>query len=424
MRIRPYLPMNCYGIAAIILVRNNIMKKGYALLLLLMTTFCLHAQNKSSIGVNFIYGPKIFDTKGTYKGIGVNYNISTVNNTAEWTKILNVENININATLYDLSDITACDRMASYIPKFCNKGYFGYDIALESGIDMRLANLSGVKLLFSPGLGLIYSTKDYASTGGVNQMLGRKLNIIGSAKLKLDIPVTEDTHIKIGTGFAHISNAGTAMPNNALNRIESFVGVTQGLSSPKINANGSKFKLDRDAISVEMIVGYTSQVKTGFYQLKGVNLQMDNSFRKSTAPIGKASVSAAYSHYLNDVIGVRAGTDVVYSSRLSALGSTTSDTAEFIRTFQGDYTPINSHINVGLNAGLDICLGRFVFTTSYGYYLGKYEKYVYIQGGNKFVNERQTYTTFACRYFITPKIAVEAKSYMHSFGGVGLNVNF
>ena len=390
---------------------------------LLLTTFCSQAQNKNSIGVNFIYGPKIYDTKGTYKGVGLNYNINTVNSTAEWTKVLNVENININATLYDLTDVTAGNRMAAYLPKFTNKGYFGYDMALEGGIDMRMVNFNGVKLLVSPGLGLIYSTKDYASTHGVNQMVGRKLNVIGSAKLKLDIPVATDTHIKIGAGFAHISNAGTALPNNALNRIESFVGVTQSLSLAKTSAGESKFKLGRNAFSAAVIVGYTSQVKTGFYQLKGINLQTDASFRKSTPPITRASASLGYNHYLNDVLGVRVGTDLVYSSKLSPFGSTTSDTTKFLQTFQGDYTPVNSHLNVGLNAGVDINLGRFVFTTSYGYYLGKYQKYVYVQFNNKFVYERQFYTTFAARYYITPKIAFEAKSYMHSFGGIGLNVN-
>ncbi|TSD62287.1 acyloxyacyl hydrolase [Inquilinus sp. KBS0705] len=397
------------------------MKAVPLFLLLLLVSFGLYAQGQNTIGVNYISGSKILNTKGTYTGYGVSYSINTINNQSAWTNMLNVENINIDATIYDLSNITAGDRMAAYNPKFSNKGYFGYDMAMAASVDIKLVNINGFKLYFSPGGGLIYSTKDYTNTHGVNQMLGHHLNLVGNANIKLALPLTENTSLKIGAGMSHVSNSNIKLPNIGLDRIETFIGVVKNVGYA--NESTPKFTLNKNALSIEMIAGYTGQITTGFYQLKDVNLQLDNSYRKETNAIPKGAIAVSYNHYLNDVLGVKVGTDLVYSSKLSPLGSTTTDTTAFIKTFQGDYTPINSHFNVGVNAGLDLCLGRFVVSANYGYFLGKYEKYVYIQGGNKFLYGRDFYTTFAFRYFLTPKIALEAKSYMRNFGGIGLNMN-
>ena len=177
-------------------------------------------------------------------------------------------------------------------------------------------------------------------------------------------------------------------------------------------------------MAIELIGGYTGQITTGFYQLKGVNLQLDKSFRKSTTPIFKAGLSASYSRYVNNVLGLKVGTDVVYSSKTSPLGSATSDTTRFIQTFQGDYTPVYSHLNVGLNAGIDLRLGRVVFSGSYGYFLGGYERYNYNggKGDNNFEYGRMFYSTLSAKYFITRNIAVSAKSFLNNFGGIGVQV--
>ena len=391
-------------------------------LLLLVSTFTMNAQDKNSVGVNFMYGAKMFGTQGAYNGVGINYNINTANYASEWTKILNVQNIAIEATLYDMSHISCGDAMTAYNIRFRDQGYFGNHIALSGGIDIRLINTNRFTLLFNPALGVLYSTKDYVTTNGVNQILGCHLNVIGSAKLKLDLPVTYKTHIQIGAGISHCSNSNTSLPNIGLNKIESFIGISQGLSLTNIRA--PKFDLCSNAISVELIAGYTGQITTGFYQLNGINLQLDKSFRKETTPIAKAALSLSYTHYLNAVLGIKAGTDVVYSSKTSPLGSVTSDTARFIQTFQGDYTPVYSKFNVGLNAGIDLRLGRFVVSGNYGYYLGGYERYIYKAGGDRFEYGRLFYTTLAAKYFITRQVAIEAKSYLNNFGGLGLQWGF
>jgi len=399
-----------------------ILTKFKLVLLLLIIAAHVYSQDKNTIGVNFMYGAKMLGTQGSYKGAGVNYNITTVNNESGWTRILNVESIAIDATLYDMSHISGSEAMAAYNPRFRDQGYFGNHIALSAGINVRLIDARVFKVLFNPSLGLLYSTKDYLSTNGVNQVLGRHLNVIGSAKLKLDIPVTYNTHLQIGAGIAHCSNSNTSLPNIGLNKIESFIGITHGLSLSK--SHTPQFNLGKNALSVELIAGYTGQITTGFYQLKGINLQLDNSFRKAATPIAKAVLALSYAHYLNDVLGAKIGADVVYSSKLSPLGSTTSDTSKFIQTFQGDYTPIYSHLNVGLNAGMDLRLGRFILSGSYGYYLGGFERYIYKAGQNRFEYGREFYTTLSAKYFITNKIAFVAKSYLGNFGGVGVNLGF
>nr|WP_294794313.1 acyloxyacyl hydrolase [uncultured Mucilaginibacter sp.] len=392
------------------------------LILLFAVTSGSYAQNRNTIGANFMYGATMFGAQGAYNGVGINYNISTANSEAEWTKALNVENISIEATLYNMNGVSGGNALTAYNPEFRNNGYFGSHVAVSGGIDIRLLNTNGFKVLFAPGLGLLYSTKDYGATGGVNQVMGGRLNIISSAKLKLVFPVTHNTNLQIGAVVAHASNSNTSKPNVGLNKIESFIGVTHGLSSAPTRA--PKFNLGQNALAIELIGGYTGQITTGFYQLKGVNLQLDKSFRKSTTPIFKAGLSASYSRYVNNVLGLKVGTDVVYSSKTSPLGSATSDTTRFIQTFQGDYTPVYSRLNVGLNAGIDLRLGRVVFSGSYGYFLGGYERYNYNggKGDNNFEYGRMFYSTLSAKYFITRNIAVSAKSFLNNFGGIGVQV--
>ncbi|MFD0749951.1 acyloxyacyl hydrolase [Mucilaginibacter calamicampi] len=393
------------------------------LLLLLAITSVSYAQNRNSIGANFMYGATMAATQGAYQGIGLNYNINVANSEAEWTSMLNVENITIDATLYNMGGVSGGNALTAFNPKFRETGYFGTHVALSGGLDIRLLNANGFKVLFAPGLGLLYSTKDYGTTGGVNQVMGGRLNIISSAKLKLVFPVTYNTSLQIGAVVAHSSNSNTSKPNVGLNKIESFIGITHGLSSAPTRTHAPKFNLGKNALAFEFIGGYTGQITTGFYQLNGVNLQLDKSFRKSATPIFKAGLSASFSRYVNHVLGLKVGTDLVYSSKTSPLGSATSDTARFIQTFQGNYTPVYSHVNVGVNAGVDLRLGRMVFSGSYGYFLGGYERYIYTQTGtNKFVYGRMFYSTVSAKYFITPKIALAAKSYLNNFGGVGVQV--
>jgi hypothetical protein len=392
------------------------------LLLLLTVTIGSYAQNRNTIGANFMYGATMFGTQGAYNGVGINYNISTANYESEWTRILNVESISIDATLYNMDGVSGSDALTAFNPKFRDNGYFGNHIALSGGIDIRLLSVNSFRVLLAPSVGLLYSTKDYVTTGGVNQVMGGRLNVISSAKLKLAFPVTRNTQLQIGAVIAHCSNSNTSKPNVGLNKIESFIGITQGLSSAP-TTRAPKFNLRNNALSLELIGGFTGQITTGFYQLKGVNLQLDKTFRKSTTPIIKAGLAASYTHYLNNVLGVKAGADVVYSSKTSPLGSATSDTTQFMQTFQGDYTPVNSNLNVGLNAGLDLRLGRLVFSGSYGYYLGGYQRYIYKEGGNRFEYGRMFYGTVSAKYFVTPKIALAAKSYLNNFGGIGAQVS-
>jgi len=392
------------------------------LLLLLTVSAGAYAQNRNTIGANFMYGATMFGTQGAYKGVGINYNISTANYESEWTRVLNVENITIDATLYNMDGVSGSDALTAFNPKFKNNGYFGTHLALAGGIDIRLLNTNGFRVLLAPGLGLLYSTKDYANTGGVNQVMGGRINIISSAKLKLVFPVTYNTHLQIGAVIAHSSNSNTSKPNVGLNKVESFIGITHGLSSAPTTMRVPKFNLRNHALALELIGGLTGQITTGFYQLNGVSLQLDKSFHKSTSPIIKAGLAASYTHYLNNVIGVKAGADLVYSSKTSPLGSTTSDTTRFMQTFQGDYTPVNSNLNVGVNAGIDLRMGRMVFSGSYGYYLGGYQRYIYKEGGNRFEYGRMFYGTVSAKYFITPNIALAAKSYLNNFGGIGVQV--
>jgi hypothetical protein len=336
--------------------------------------------------------------------------------------MLNVKSIVIEAAFNDMSNVRCGPTMAAYKHLFATGGYFGNHISLTGSIDIGIIKTDRFNVLLSPTVGLLYTTKNYFNTGGVNQLMGRPLNAISGVKLKFELPVTANTNLQVGADMAHISNSNTAQPNVGLNRISTFVGVFQNISYA--NTTTPKFSLPDNALSVELVAGYTAQQTTGFYQLNGVNLQLDKTYREKTTPIAKGALCLGYHHYLTNLVGVKAGADVIYSQKVSVLGSATSDTTSFVETYQGEYTPINSHFNVGLNAGIDLCLGRLVFGFCYGYYVGGYEHYIYQAGGNKFEYGPSSYITYEAKYYITPQFAIEVKSFPHNFGGVGVNLSF
>lgn len=391
------------------------------LILFLLLSPGLQAQ-QNAIGVNFIYGAKVMDQAGTYQGIGVSYVINTIYNEAQWARMLNVKNIVIEGSYNDMDKMRCGPAMAAYKPQFAIGGYFGKHISLTGSIDIGIIKTDEFNVLFSPTVGLLYTTKDYFNTGGVNQIMGTPLNAIAGAKLKVDLPVTANTNLQLGVDASHISNSSTGHPNVGLTRISTFIGVLRNISYA--NTTTPKFSLPDNALSVDFIAGYTSQQTTGFYQLNGVNLQLDKVYHEKTTPMAKGALCLGYHHYLNDLVGVKAGADLIYSQKVSVFGSATSDTTSFVQTYQGDYTPINSHFNVGLNAGIDLCLGRLVFGFSYGYYVGGYERYIYQAGGNKFEYGPLSYMTYEAKYYITPQFAIAAKSFPYNFGGVGVNINF
>lgn len=404
------------------LCRYMVLAKSKVLIPLLLLSPGLHAQDKNAIGLNVIYGAKVIDHAGDYRGIGVSYIINTIDNRAQWTRILNVKNIVIEATFNDMSNVRSGLAMAAYNPRFANAGYFGNHITLTGAIDIGVITTDRFSVLLSPTVGLLYTTKDYFNTGGVNQLMSRPLNAIASVKVKLQVPISANTSLQLGADAAHISNSSTAQPNVGLDRISTSIGILQNISYAKTIA--PKFSLPVNALSVEIIAGYTAQQTTGFYQLNGVSLQLDKSYRNATTPIAKGALCLGYHHYLNDVLGVKAGADIMYSHTLSTPASLTADTTNFIRTFQGAYTPINSHINVGLNAGIDLCLGRLVFGLCYGYFVGGYQSYIYQAGGNRFEYWPSSYITYEAKYYITEQFALSAKSFPRNFGGVGVNFSF
>jgi hypothetical protein len=392
------------------------------LIVFLLLSTSLQAQDKNAIGVNFVYGAKVINQVGTYKGIGVSYIINTIDNEAQWARMLNAKSIVIEAVFNDMSNVSCGAAMAAYNPRFASPGYFGNHITLTGAIDIRIFKTEGFSLFLSPTVGLLYTTKNYFNTGGVNQLMSRPLNAIAAVKLKLELPLSTNTTLQLGADAAHISNSSTSQPNVGLDRISTSIGILQNISYARITT--PKFCLPENALTIEIIAGYTAQQTTGFYQLNGVNLQLDNTYRVETTPIAKGALCLGYHHYLNDVLGVKAGADIIYSQRLSADGSITSDTTNFIKTFQGAYSPINSHFNVGLNAGIDLCLGRLVFGLCYGFYAGGYQRYVYQAGGNKFEYGPSSYITYEAKYYVTEQFALSAKSFPRNFGGVGVNFSF
>ena len=217
------------------------MKKIASLLILLISALSLKAQDRNAVSAIFLYGNKVFDENGTYKGLGLSYQFNTVNNKADWPRLLNIKNINIEAAIYDMGNITGGSSLTDYDEKMKNTHYFGSNITLTGGVDIGLIDLSAFKLMFSPGLGVVYATKTYFNTHGINQVLGCHLNAMGTARLKLLVPVTDDVFFNFGAGLSHISNSNITCPNVGLNCLDTFIGLTQYIDYPKTTS--PKFSL-------------------------------------------------------------------------------------------------------------------------------------------------------------------------------------
>jgi hypothetical protein len=237
---------------------------------------------------------------------------------------------------------------------------------------------------------------------------------LSDIKLKVLLPISESTDLQISSGISHSSNSRTTMPNDGLNRIEALIGITKSLGETKMKYQD--FKLPQNSISVEVLSGYTGQIKTGYFM--PVYIQKNYN---SSDNISKSSVSIYYNHYINDVFGIKIGTDLIYSSKI--LNKSNKNT--FIETYQGNYTP-DSHINTGSNLGINVCLNRIVFSGSYLYLFSK-QYNINLQNVNLLKEEKlvnRFYTTFSCKYFINKTFALEVKSYLYDFGSAGISLNF
>lgn len=368
--------------------------KKLLLILFVIVSMKTYAQEKNALGFSLIYGPKVFSSYnsplyGTYKGFGFEYKIAADQN-LEWVNDLNIKSININTSFTDMIDI----GVNGY------DGVFGKNITLSTGLDIDIFNLNGFRFIFSPEAGLLCSTKDFYNTDNHNVILGNNFNFLLGGKLKFLVPLDNELNLQFGGGIDHSSNSRTSLPNNGLNRIGLFFGATSDFAEP--NFNRSNFDVKEDAFVVDLVIGYTGELKTGYFINKktGKGMYPDTVLQGRTPSIQKFGLSLGYTHHLNSLFGLNVSSDLIYSP-------TTLDWDRFFQTYVGEYSSYHP-LNVGVSLGGEMLFGKVAFTGNYGYF---------VLGTP--MTDKRFYGTISGKYFFTPNFGVEVKSYPSNFGSVG-----
>jgi len=358
-----------------------------------------YAQNNlNSIAITPIQGVTTFSTynsplKGNFYGAELAYQLNMANNNADWARLFHVKDIGLVASYVNLGDI-------SLTGKHDTRGLFGSNYGIISCLDLLLFETDKINLIFSPGIGFVYSTQTFYTTD--NPIVGSHINLAFRAGLKLETPISSSTRIQAGVNFSHYSNASVQLPNDGLNNVYASLGVVRDINQNGPAAQKNTFGINnKHSFEFSVGIGRRGLVKTGLFKNPetGVNMYLtDSAARKKTASnLYQASFYAGYNYRLNPFLSLKAGTDAIYYSKTFSWNN-------FFTTYQGSGTSYD-HLSVGLSAGADIWLGRLVFMANYGHYLHYNSLYPI-----------HFYSTIGGKYYITNRLALNTTYRSHGSG--------
>lgn len=273
----------------------------------------------------------------------------------------------------------------SFVYRNLNKKYqdtsanaLGQSYGLAAQIEFRLFKLGNASVSFTPAMGLGYITNTYFTDHG-NRFIGSHLNQLIKADLNAVIPLSANVNLLAGAGFLHYSNGGFQIPNGGLNTLNLFTGLRFGKSWSRSNISENKYRvIQKNSIEVAAGIG-----RRGVYQQKN--------------GLYKSGIYGGYNYYINDLLTVKAGVDVVYYYT-----PFNPDPERALQTFQY-YGTSYSRWRAGVSIGPEINLGRFGVSTQ----LGKYLYY------NRYHQEINWYWTATFTYALTPQMGVQGRTYFH-----------
>ncbi len=254
---------------------------------------------------------------------------------------------------------------------------FGQVYGLVAQMDFQLFKIGKAKINFTPGVGLGYTNKYYYNNTK-NRFLGSPINETIKADLGMELPISEYADLLLGFGFLHISNGGATVPNGGLNTGNVYIGLKLNNQKPLTTERKSTYTtLQRNSIELSAGLG-----------ARGV-------FANRNKSLYKSGLYAGYNFYLNDVISLKAGADAVYYY-------TVFDPNNYGDTFQ-NYGTSYDRWRTGISVGADINLWRITVAAQ----IGKYIHY------NRLMEKATWYWTFGPTFNITPRLGLQAKTYMH-----------
>ncbi len=347
------------------------------LILIILFTFCLHCahaqDSQNSIELSGTAGLNIFTPQkdlisGNVYGFEGAYHFGTANMKSPFVKALNLQSIDIVASYRNMEGTSLTG-----VPD--TKGILGSNFGVLGRIEIGVAQAGPVKLLFTPGFGLGYSTQTYF-TNHKDIVVGSHLNAALQVGLKLYTPVTASTGIQAGVDLFHYSNGGSRIPNQGVNAYSVSLGIVQKLRQP----------------------GMAKGDSTGHYYKSSFEIGGDLGSRgvfESRDVLGRSGLYAGYNYQLSHVFSLKLASDAVYYF-------TDFNPAKYNYTFQ-NYGTSYDRWRVGLSLGGDLWLGRLALMGNYGHYLHFASYYP----------NNQWYWTTGFKYYVTPWLGVQMKTYFH-----------
>lgn len=348
------------------------MKKFYFLLTVIPLLFPSQNTSENFIGYQFLAAQSVGKIKGDIKnyisGHSLTFGTHVENREEEWVKFLSAKNIKYNLIFLDL------DQMQHDL---WGRNYgFGKIFAATANVDFQLAKLGDFNLLFSPTLGIAYITKT-VHTDPDSYFFGSHLNALFDAGLGVQYNFARDYALTSRVSFLHFSNGAIQLPNAGVNTISASIGIQRNinLSADKKEVQKPELQVKKQAFEIGIGVGQRGKykIKDAFYRI---------------------AISPAYSHFINNTIGLKIGLDAVYYDQV------------FNPEVYDDSVPYWGksweHWRIGSSVGAEIKMNKISFNANYGYYL--YFKSPY---------DQKTYWKAGLRYYITPKLGAESMMTAH-----------
>lgn len=357
-----------------------------------------------AISADYIQGLKAFSSfntlfRGNYNGgeVGYHFFVDSVN----WAKKLSIHDIELQASYLNLQNITVNGQAGS-------NGLMGSHYGFTAGVNILLIKWGGVSWLVSPGGGLLYAPKNFYTTNNQNFVIGSALNVLVYARTKIVVPVSPGVSLEGGAGIAHTSNGGLSFPNDGFDNISAFAGMMFDFDKETRPVRKQEYKVADDRFEITATFGGRSEEKTGYTKNPNTNTGYfpDTAIQHQTPLIKQANLLLGYTHRLNSLFSITAGTDAAYYFKTFSWNS-------FFKTYEGPYTTYG-HFSLGVTAGADVWLGRFVFSAGAGCYVLDY----FFYPGTRF------YVPVGIKYFITPHIALLGRTVINDYSSVGISMGF
>jgi len=330
-------------------------------------------------------GGESYQIKGNIWGVTAGYNFSMEKNKAYWTRALNAKNVAVAFSYINMEDAGPAQTSQA-------KGFLGDAYSLRSQLDICLFNIDKTNFMLSPGFGLTYVTKTFRTTD--NPLVGSHINMNVILGAKLEIPVVCSTKIVAGIDLFHFSNTAFKLPNKGVNLLNASLGIVEGLNSVNKERKVS-FAATEDKGAFEFGIGMGHRGLQQQFNAPATSLNDSLQRKFGTSKLNNIGISAGYNYRLNPLISFKAASDVIYYT-------TTYYLPDYKTTVQ-EYGTSKDKLSVGLSGGLDVWLNRLVFEGSYGYYLHL----------NYATTPIHTYWIIGAKYYFTPWLAFEAKTYLH-----------